>query len=301
MPIPPLIAVIGPVEPDLLTAFVGHYRAYGVQRFLLAFHFPDHTSDDKRVHLLDTCGALGISPALANIGPWHEHTNTRLRDELRALAGPGWHLLADADEFHTYPNGLVDTLHEAASAGIGTVGGLMLDRIAIDGQLRPWNPQQGLDRAYPLGGFLTHYLLRGDPRKIVLAHSNVPIASGNHRAPGHRPLNRLPVVVHHFKWRHGVFTYLQQRVNHLANGSWRSSSPAMLRESRRLLDHLTRHDGHIAVDSPTLPLRPVTLDELPAWWAQEAAHIIDTWRPPPQNDPTGTISSPSPSGTSNRA
>jgi hypothetical protein len=108
-------------------------------------------------------------------------------------------------------------------------------------------------------------------------------------------------VVHHFKWRHGVESYLQQRVNHIGDGSWRSSSPALLRESRRLLNHLARHGGHIAVDSPTLPLRPVTLDGLPAWWAQEAAYIIDTWRPPPQNEPTGTISSPSPSGTSNRA
>ncbi len=301
MPIPPMIAVIGPVEPDLLTAFIAHYRTHGVHRFLLAFHFPDHTSDDQRIQLLDTCGGLDLSPALVNIGPWHEHTNTRLRDELRALAGPGWHLLADADEFHTYPNGLTDTLHEAANAGIGTVGGLMLDRIATDGRLRPWTPQQGLDRAYPLGGFLTHHLLRGDPRKIVLAHSSIPVASGNHRAPGHRPVNRPPVVVHHFKWRHGTDTYLQQRVTHLADGTWRSSTPSMLSESRRLLDHLARHGGRIAIDSPAFRLRPVTLDALPAWWAQEAGRIIDTWRPRAQNEPTGTISSPSPSGTSNRA
>lgn len=301
MPIPPLIAVIGPVEPDLLTAFVAHYRAHGVHRFVLAFHFPDHTSDEHRAQLLDTCGALGISPELVNVGPWHEQTNTRLRDELRAVAGPGWHLLADADEFHTYPSGLTDTLHEAASAGTGTVGGLMLDRIAADGQLRQWTPQQGLDHAYPLGGFLTHYLLRGDPRKIVLAHSSVPVASGNHRAPGHRPVNRPPVVVHHFKWRHGVDTYLQQRVTHLADGTWRSNSPAVLRESRRLLDHLARHGGHIAVDSPTLRLRPVTLDAPPGWWTEEAGHLIATWRPPPQSEPSDTISSPSPSGTSNRA
>ncbi|WP_028192430.1 glycosyltransferase family 2 protein [Salinispora pacifica] len=301
MTIPPLIAVIGPVEPDLLTAFVRHYRAHGVHRFLLAFHFPDDTSDNERVQLLDTCGSLGISPALVNVGPWHEYTNTHLRDELRGLAGPGWHLLADTDEFHTYPNGLIDTLHEAASAGTGTVGGLMLDRIATDGQLRPWTPQQGLDRTYPLGGFLTHYLLRGDPRKIVLAHSTVPVSSGNHRAPGRRPANRPSVVVHHFKWRHGVDAYLQQRVTHLADGSWRSSSTALLRESRKLLDHLARHDGRIAVDSPTLRMRPVTINALPAWWAQEAAHIIDAWRPPPQNEPTDTISSPSPSGRSNRA
>ncbi|GAB2718890.1 hypothetical protein GCM10027072_09860 [Streptomyces bullii] len=36
-------------------------------------------------------------------------------------------------------------------------------------------------------------------RAVVLAHSNVAVASGNHRAENHRPANRPPVLVHHFK------------------------------------------------------------------------------------------------------
>ena len=183
MPLPPaLIAVIGPVEPALLTAWVHHYRTLGIERFLLGFHFPDHVHPQRRHHLRSACHELGIVPDAISTGPWHEHTNPRLRDALRERAGTGWHLLADSDEFHSYPAPLATMLDVAAWSGVGTVGGLMLDRVATDGALSAWDPTEGLDTAYPLGGFLTHHLLRGDPRKIVLAHSSVPVAYGNSRA-----------------------------------------------------------------------------------------------------------------------
>jgi hypothetical protein len=159
-------------------------------------------------------------------GPWHEHTNTQLRDLLRAKAGEGWHLLADSDEFHAFPVPLPELIAEAENA-TGTVGGLMLDRSPPTAPCPGWSPQDGgLDGAYPLGGFFTHHLLRGDPRKIVLAHSTVPVASGNHRAEGHRPVNRPPVVVHHFKWRSGVRENVEQRAVHWADGTWQDASPA---------------------------------------------------------------------------
>jgi hypothetical protein len=179
----PLIAVVGPVEPPLLAAFLGHYRTLGVARSLLAFHFPDQTPEADRARLLEVSRGLGVTPALVRVGPWHETTNTQLRDTLREQAGDGWHLLADVDEFPTFPAGLADTL---AASTTGTVGGLLLDRIAADGRLRPWTPGEGLDAAYPLGGFLTHRLLHGDPRKIVAARAGIPVDHGNHRAPGHR-------------------------------------------------------------------------------------------------------------------
>ncbi|MEU2226428.1 hypothetical protein [Streptomyces sp. NPDC018347] len=48
---PSLIAVVGPVEPPLLAAWVRHYRWLGVERFLIAFHFPDHVPDIRRNEL----------------------------------------------------------------------------------------------------------------------------------------------------------------------------------------------------------------------------------------------------------
>jgi len=295
--LPPLIAVVGPVEPTLLTAWVTHYRGLGIERFHLGFHFPEHVDPERRHQVQAACRELGIVPAAVSDGPWHEHTNPRLRDALRERAGAGWHLLADSDELHTYPAPLAEVIAAAEVSETGTVGGLMLDRVSADGSLTGWDPEQGLDTAYPLGAFLTHQLLRGDPRKIVLAHSSVTVASGNHRAEGHRPANRPPVLVHHFKWRDGVRQDVERRAEHSAAGTWKTTSPARLAEARRLLDHLQRHGGRIAVDSARLNFRPVTLPAVPAWWAAEATRLVTTWRPPTdaagQNEPGSMISSPS--------
>ncbi|MEV7124196.1 hypothetical protein [Kitasatospora griseola] len=275
---PPLISVIGPVEPELLTAFAAHYRTLGVTRFHLAFHFPDHVSDDRRQALHTACRCLGITPEVVSTGPWHENINGTLRDELRSRAGDGWHLLADSDELQTYPAGIAAAIARAESDRVGTVRGLMLDRVTADGSLAGFDTADGLDAAYPLGGFVTHHMVRGDPRKIVLAHSSVQVASGNHRAPGHRPVNRPPIVVHHFKWRHGVAADIRRRAEHYATGTWESLGPACHSEARRVLAHLERNGGRIGVR--VLGLRPATLAAVPDWWAGEAQHIVDTWRPP---------------------
>ncbi|WAL73184.1 hypothetical protein OU787_17715 [Kitasatospora sp. YST-16] len=276
--VPPLISVIGPVEPELLAAFTAHYRALGVARFHLAFHFPDHVTADLRQALHAACGNLGIVAEITSTGPWHESVNGALRDELRRRAGDGWHLLADSDELQTYPLGVTAAVARAEAERTGAVRGLMLDRVSSDGSLTGFDPATGLDAAYPLGGFVTHRVVRGDPRKIVLAHSSVPVAAGNHRAPGHRPVNRPPVVVHHFKWRDGVADDVRRRAEHSASGAWQTLGPSRHSEAQRVLAHLERHGGRIGVQA--LGLRPVTLAAVPEWWAKEAQHIVDTWRPP---------------------
>ncbi|WP_239405015.1 hypothetical protein [Frankia sp. Cj3] len=156
----------------------------------------------------------------------------------------------------------------------------MLDRVAADGRLRPWAPEVGLDRSYPLGGFLTHRLLRGDPRKVVLVRSGVEVASGNHRSPGRRPANDPLVIVHDFKWRGDVVTYLARRAAMLAAGRWQEQSPAVRDEAHRLLAHVEEHAGRLDVSGQTVLFRPVAMDAVPSWWADESRAIVDTWRPP---------------------
>ncbi|RKN51951.1 hypothetical protein D7231_35540, partial [Streptomyces klenkii] len=82
-----LIAVIGPVEPALLAAWTRHYRQLGIERFHVAFHFPEHVPDAWRHQLVAAGHELGVIPATVSTGPWHEHTNTELRDALREQAG----------------------------------------------------------------------------------------------------------------------------------------------------------------------------------------------------------------------
>lgn len=276
---PELIAVIGPVEPDLLATWLRHYRRLGIESFRLAFHFPDYVSHERCDDLLVACRYLGVTPAQISTGPWHEHTNALLRDALREAAGSSWHLLADVDEFHTYPAPVLEVIATVEASKRSVVGGLFLDRVADDGRLAAWLPQTGLDRAFPLGGHLTHRLLHGDPRKIVLARSTVTVASGNHRAPGHQPDRDILAAVHHFKWRAGVIDDLRRRVERFSCGDWVEHTSAVRDEASRLLDHVARHRWRIDVADPRLAFRRVTLDVMPIGWAEEAATITSSWRP----------------------
>jgi len=279
---PPMIAVIGPIEPALLTAWTAYYRALGVEQFLIAFHFPVCVPARHRDMLLATAIDLGIGPALTSRGPWHEHTNTELREQLRTLAGPGWHLLADSDEFHQFPTSVGEVIAAAQDSGSAVVGGLLLDRVSQDGELLPITPGMDLDRAFRLGGHLTYRVLRGDPRKIVAVRSDVVVASGNHRAPGYRPDPDRLVCVHHFKWRAGVLADLHQRLHRFASGEWIERTPAVRSEAARLLDHVGRHRGRVDTTDPRPTYRPVSLDRLPAGWDTEARNILVQWRPPPR-------------------
>lgn len=276
---PTLIAVVGPVEPPLLAAWVRHYQHLGVERFLIAFHFPEHVTDQRRHELQAASRKLGVIPTRTSTGPWHEHTNTQIRDSLRQTAGPGWHLLADADEFQQYPTPLTEVIAQAEKTGHRTVGGLMLDRVAAGGHLADWPPDGGLDLAYPLGGHLTHRLLHGDPRKTVLVRHDVSVASGNHCAFGHQPDADRICVVHHFKWHSGVLDDLRHRVQHFSTGTWQEQSPAVRSEASRLLAHVGQHNGVINVSDPRLAFRRVSLHRMPSSWPSEARSIFTAWRP----------------------
>ncbi|MFJ2771743.1 glycosyltransferase family 2 protein [Streptomyces sp. NPDC087300] len=276
---PALIAVIGPVEPPLLAAWIRHYRRLGIERFLIAFHFPEHVPAHLRHELQDTSRELGVLPTGTSHGPWHEHTNAQLRDALRHRAEAGWHLLADVDEFQQYPAPLHEVITQAEKSRHRVVGGLMLDRVSACGRLTNWRSEGGLDLAYPLGGHLTHRLLHGDPRKIVLARRDVTVASGNHRAPGHRPdVDRL-CAVHHFKWRSGVLDDLRRRIRHFSTGTWQEQTPAVRDEASRLLEHVGRHSGAINTSDPQFAFRHVSLDQMPLGWSAEARGVVTTWRP----------------------
>ena len=280
MPMPPLISTVGPVEPALLDAFITHYQQLGVERFLLALHFPFPTPQERQDELLAVCLDRIGKPEIVVEEPWHENSSDPLRDELRRRAGPGWHLLADVDEFQQYPDSLDAVIADAEASGAPAVGGVLLDRVAADGSMAPWSVAVGLDRSYPLGGFITAEMLGGNPNKLVLAHSRVHnISTGNHEIPDFRPPNNPLVIIHHFKWRAGVLEYLRERVRRLASGEWRELSSAPRDEASLLLSHVGQHDDRIVVDDPTLPFRPVGMREFPSWWDDESQQLKETWPP----------------------
>ncbi|GAA0899302.1 MULTISPECIES: hypothetical protein [Streptomyces violaceusniger group] len=277
---PTLIAVIGPVEPPLLTAWIGHYRWLGIERFLIAFHFPSHAPAPLRRELHGICREMGILPAGTSSGPWHEHLTTRIRDALRHQAGDGWHLLAGVEEFQQYPAPLGEVIAQAERSRRAVVGGLLLDRLSASGRFTGWSPSGGLDLAYPLGGHLTHRLLHGDPRKIVLARHDIPLSPHSHHAMGYQPDPDRLCAVHHFRWRAGLLEDLRNH-NHLFTADpGQEHRTAHGDEVSRLFTHLGRHGGVVNVTDPRLAFRRASLDRMPHSWPGEARGIHTAWRPP---------------------
>ncbi len=79
------------------------------------------------------------------------------------------------------------------------------------------------------------------------------VASGNHRASGHKPDPDTLACVHHFKWRSGVLDDLRRRVERFSSGTWVEHTPAVRSEASRLLEHTDRHSGRIDVADPASP------------------------------------------------
>lgn len=273
--VPPLVAVIRAVEPDLLRAFVAHYRDRGVVDFVLGLHFTSHTPALARDRLVAACERLVGPPTVISQGPWHETVHSEIRDHLRVRAGAGWHVVANVDEFHDYPAPLVDLVAAAEQERSPIVGGLLLDRVAADGSIRPWTLEEGLEQAFPLGGYLTPRLLGGNPGKVVVAHSSVRLGLGSHRSLDDSPLNRPLVPVHHFKWRAGLVADLTLQVSEYASGRWREKGPWIRDEASKMLDHLQTNGSCINVADRRLGFRPTAIGNLPEDWEEESALALD--------------------------
>ncbi|MFJ5309817.1 hypothetical protein [Streptomyces sp. NPDC088350] len=260
----------------MLTSFITHYRErVGVSDFYLGFHFTEHAPHSVRDELLSVCEELIGPPTLISQGPWHEEVHSQLRDHLRVRAGAGWHLIADSDEFHDYPVPVTDLIADAESVGSKVIGGLLFDRVAEDGAIRSWSVEEGLEKAYPLGGYLTPRLLGGNPGKIVAAHSSVRLALGSHRNLDASPINRPLVPVHHFKWREGVLPDLARRVSEHTTGAWHEVGPWIRNEAAKLLRHVEGRDGHIDVTDERLGFRPAAFGELPEGWDKDSEELLD--------------------------
>lgn len=294
-PTPPLVAVIEPVEPDLLRAFIAHYRdTVQVREFHLGFHFTEDAPASVREELISVCEELIGPPVVISRGPWHETVHSELRDHLRARAGAGWHVIADVDEFHDYPVPLTELIDAAENAGSPIVGGLLLDRVSEDGSMRPWSAEKGLDQSYPLGGYLTPGLMGGNPGKIVAAHSSVRLGLGSHRSLDESPVNRPLVPVHHFTWRAGVLEDLRRRVAKYTTGEWRETGPWIRNEVSALLRHVESRDNRIDVADKRFGLRPTAFGEIPEGWDEDSVKLLDDAMGVCDEDTWSTVQAPIP-------
>lgn len=125
-------------------------------------------------------------------------------------------------------------------AGADAVEGFFVDRVTIDGVLRPFLPAAPLADQYPVCCNFTERVLGAYVGKLVCARGWLRVDDGNHRVAlkQYARLADQLVPVHHFKWTAEALPRLQRRVT----PEWQRTK-FWWRESQRGLDHIHEHGG----------------------------------------------------------
>ncbi|MBV8464821.1 MAG: hypothetical protein JO218_02640 [Burkholderiales bacterium] len=253
-----LICTLEPARIDWLPQLVAHYRELGVEQFLFSLQQePSVDEATRNQHLARFAAqlrALGCDKAFSLVAPYDVWALRRHHDSLQDqfVRANDWIVWCDSDEFQVYPLKLPALTTECADKGIVMLRGVMLDHIAADGSLPPFDPARSVWDQYPRCCNVTVMLARAETRKVALSRGNIRLDVGNHAALSGETYTTAKgwVQIHHFKWHAGVLSLLAFRVQ----PEWRAKC-AWWEESQRLLDYFAANGGRFKLtDLQTIPL-----------------------------------------------
>jgi hypothetical protein len=244
---------------DMLPHMLAHYRSLGVDSISLNLHLK--TEDDpvreevEAIARKDGCGIRKVW-----VGEWMS-LQQRAYLETREQYPNDWWILADQDELQQWPGPLKDVLD--LWSGFDYIRGCFVDRISRGGELTPVKYDEPVWGQYPLGCWLTVFVLVGDPRKVVAAKGPLPLVRGQHHAVSGRgvPTRDCYVPVHHFKWTEGRAERLIARAQRLS-----ASGAPQWTQSARFVAYLQANNGRINVSDPRLHVAECAPD-YPEWEA----------------------------------
>jgi hypothetical protein len=226
--------------------FVAHYKELGVERFLLTLHTAPELDEAERARQREAFRAL-----VADLDAGEPQdlvcdfsAKAVIRNErilVQAHAGPAdWILWCDSDEWQLWPEPVPAMVERLRAQSLHYASGFLIDRVAQDWSLAPFLPQQPVEATYPRSCNATYALLRGEIRKVVLAHRDVQVGPGHHVVREPLRWRRLPryVQIHHYKWDDTVIDRLRARLT----PEYRALSPDW-GESQRILDYFEAHGG----------------------------------------------------------
>jgi len=263
-----VITVVGGVGVNILPQTLRHYRALGVESFFVIIHL--HAIDRPFVaRVRAMAAACGVAIESIVIDRDANRVQRLAKQRIMQARPDEWFLPIDADEFQTYPAGLMATLADCDRQGYDHVCGALVDRVSGDGTLAPLRPQDSVWTQYPLGGYVTYPLLGGDLRKVVALKGRVTMGVGNHVAYSSTgcPLSRHVVPVHHFKWVGTLLPYLRKRCE-----DYRRLNKPWWIESDRCVRYFERH-GRLDLADPRFLIAPCEPDY--AAWGKVIASIAD--------------------------
>lgn len=234
-----------------LDQFVHHYRNAGVERFHVTLHTPRDLADEVGESLLvrarKRAETLRIAPPTSLVCDYDAMVLREHHDSIQARCSvTDWIVWADIDEFHAFPEPLDSLIPRWTADGSSIVRGRMIDRVASDGSLPPFDPDRSIFEQYPRRARVTELLVRGDVNKVVCSRADIRIRFGNHGPVEGQLVNwaRDEVLVDHFKWDAGVVGRLQPRLTkEWAARCW------WWTESRRVVDHINTNGGRLDIEA----------------------------------------------------
>lgn len=239
-----LMCTLEPYRIDWLPQLVAHYRAQGVERFLLTLQIdPELPEDGKTRHRTrfgETLAQLDVTETFFWEHVWDGPsmgTHHRLLQEAH-IGAADWIVWCDSDEFQVYPERLDRIVAQCEAAGVDFLRGVFIDRIAGDGSLTAFDPQRSIWETFPRTCSVTNALAKADPCKVALARGSLRLLGGGKHRPEGGALKTIGgfVQVHHFKWDAALLERLRFRVR----PEWQARFPWWL-ESQRLLDYFDVH------------------------------------------------------------
>jgi hypothetical protein len=235
-----LVTVVGG-HTQQLDCMLCHYRDMGIDSLLVNVHLENY-GDKIYSEVQAIARRHKAEIASVFVGKWNQSVNPYLYRHTMEQAPKDWFVLADCDELQVYPNGLAETISAADRGSFDYIEGFIVDRVAIDGELRKIDSKQSLWEQFALAGLVTYPLLGGNCFKVVAAKGSTRLLPGQHYALRGKawPRNVDWIAVHHFKWTEGLLERMRNRVRF-----YKSLGDDLWMESQRLVDYLEQNDGKI--------------------------------------------------------
>ena len=182
-----LICTLEQHKIEWLPQFIRHYRGMGVEKFLLTLQQePQLEASETEKHLArfnQMLGALGIDRGFSLIETYDSSALKRhhrfLQDSY--VSKHDWVVWSDSDEFQVYPYRLDAIIPMLEQNMVQLVHGCMIDRIAANRTLPPFNPRESIWETYAVACLLSESLSGAQVRKIALARGDIRMDTGNHR------------------------------------------------------------------------------------------------------------------------
>jgi len=220
-------------DSRLLPHFLSHYDRFGVTEYHiaapphLAAYVANTTRKRKAIQYNDFNVAGSFTGGVEAV--------TKMRELAQGLEE--WVVIVDLDEFVEFPEPVTDLARKVEAEGGNIVRGVMYDRFAIDGHLKPFDDSSNLPALYPVRARFRSAVMRGNEFKGVLVKGLLKSQYAHHQFYDERPYSKL-LDISHYKWNDRAIdrTRLAHEMCAAAGSPWDFDG-----EFTRVLNHYDQH------------------------------------------------------------